>query len=336
MKGFCPKCEAEREFVKTQREETYPVKGEPITIMANVLTCGTCGTDVFDETLDSENLSLAYSQYRKQKGLLGPEEIKKIRERYGLSQRGLAALLGWSPATIARYELGSIPSVAHNDQLCRFSKDVAYARSLFEASAPKLGNLERKRVQKALGSHRADSVPEKILRILLGLYSRHGESLRGRRRPDLDRLAEMAVFFAAKCPGIAKSKLLKMLWYSDFLCYRRTLCSMSGAVYCHNYFGPIPLAHDLVMAYMERMQFIALKPQSYGEVEGERVEPLVEFEADLFSPEELKVLEDVLRKFKACSATALGKMSHKERGYTETQLGEPIPYEYAMTLKAIE
>jgi len=336
MRGFCPKCGAERELVKTQREETYPVKGEPVTIMANVLTCETCGTDVFDETLDDENLSLAYSKYRKQKGLLGPQEIKRIRERYGLSQRGIAVLLGWSPATIARYELGSIPSVAHNDQLCRFNKDVEYARSLFEASAAKLGNLERKRVERALGSCRADSVPEKISRILLGLYSRYEEPLRGRRKPDLDRLASMAVFFAVKCPGIAKSKLLKMLWYSDFLCYRRTLCSMSGAVYCHNYFGPIPLAHDLVMAYMERMQFIALKPQSYGEVEGERAEPLVEFEGGLFSPEELKVLEDVFRRFKDCSAAALGKISHKERGYTETQLGEPISYEYAMTLRAIE
>lgn len=35
-----------------------------------------------------------------------PEEIKKIREQYGLSQRSFAKLLNWGDKTICRYENG--------------------------------------------------------------------------------------------------------------------------------------------------------------------------------------------------------------------------------------
>ena len=46
-----------------------------------------------------------------------PEEIKKIREQYGLSQRSFARLLNWGDKTICQYENGSIQDRAHNSLL---------------------------------------------------------------------------------------------------------------------------------------------------------------------------------------------------------------------------
>lgn len=126
MRAYCPRCKTERKVKREHRKETYPVKGEPVTIDANVLICSMCGTDIFNEALDSENLALAYSKYRKAKGIVDVDEITKIRKKYGLSQRGIAALLGWSPATISRYEAGAIPSIPHNEQLCRFDEDAPF------------------------------------------------------------------------------------------------------------------------------------------------------------------------------------------------------------------
>lgn len=138
MLRYCPKCNRERELNQVQRPETYPVKGEPITVSANVMVCPVCGTDVFDEDLDSQNLAAAYSQYRQQNGLLEPQEIKEIRESYGLSQKGLAALLGWSKATVVRYEAGAIPSVAHSEQLRRLAEDSSCAQNLFREARNRL------------------------------------------------------------------------------------------------------------------------------------------------------------------------------------------------------
>ena len=53
----------------------------------------------------------------KKHKLLLPDEIKNIRETYGLSQRSFAKLLNWGEKTIQRYERGSIQDKAHNSLL---------------------------------------------------------------------------------------------------------------------------------------------------------------------------------------------------------------------------
>ena len=39
---YCDVCRRETEVVVTERKETYPVKGEPITIDAKVKVCSQC------------------------------------------------------------------------------------------------------------------------------------------------------------------------------------------------------------------------------------------------------------------------------------------------------
>ena len=67
--AYCPRCERDVvSFVQTI-PETYPVKGEAITIEAQARICRCCGTDVWDEDLDPRNLEKAYSIYRQKHGL---------------------------------------------------------------------------------------------------------------------------------------------------------------------------------------------------------------------------------------------------------------------------
>jgi putative zinc finger/helix-turn-helix YgiT family protein len=94
--------------------ETYPVKGEAITIEANVTYCNVCGEQIWDQELDDENLVKAFRLYREKNNLLQPEEIKNIREKYGLSQMAFAQILGLGDKTIARYETGSLQDAAPN------------------------------------------------------------------------------------------------------------------------------------------------------------------------------------------------------------------------------
>ena len=60
---YCPKCESDVETTVKEVLETYPVKGENITIKARVRFCSICGEDIWDETLDAENLLNAYAEY---------------------------------------------------------------------------------------------------------------------------------------------------------------------------------------------------------------------------------------------------------------------------------
>ena len=68
---YCPNCNKElqqSETIVREVEETYPVKGIPTTITANVRFCNFCDTDIFDEELDSDNLNRAFAKYKETYG----------------------------------------------------------------------------------------------------------------------------------------------------------------------------------------------------------------------------------------------------------------------------
>ena len=66
---YCPTCGKNAISSVRTISETYPVKGEDITIEAQVRFCNCCGTDIWDEDLDPQNLEKAYSIYRQKYGL---------------------------------------------------------------------------------------------------------------------------------------------------------------------------------------------------------------------------------------------------------------------------
>ena len=117
MKKYCEECGRDVETKIITKKESYNVCGETIEVNAQVLVCADCGEEFFCEELDNKTLITAYSEYRRRHKLLLPEEIKKIREQYGLSQRAFAKLLNWGDKTICRYENGSIQDKAHNSLL---------------------------------------------------------------------------------------------------------------------------------------------------------------------------------------------------------------------------
>src|SRR5437764_1137934 len=111
---MCERCGPTTNTRVESRTETYPVKGEETKVRAQVRVCAQCGGDISDDKLDSENLRRAFDEYRRRHDIVTAVEIREMRESYGLSQRGLGALLGWGEITEHRYEQGSMPDEAHN------------------------------------------------------------------------------------------------------------------------------------------------------------------------------------------------------------------------------
>ena len=72
MKQYCPVCGCEQDVLLIQKEETYPVKGEDITIDATVCTCAHCGEELLNVDYDDNNLRKAYAKYRAAHKLLTP------------------------------------------------------------------------------------------------------------------------------------------------------------------------------------------------------------------------------------------------------------------------
>ena len=112
MMTFCEYC---NKFVSTHTktyEDSVEVKGIPIKIVADGSFCDECERQLFDRDADNNALLMAYREYRKQKRLLQPEDIKRIREKYGLTQVSFSRLLGFGDKTITRYERGALQDEA--------------------------------------------------------------------------------------------------------------------------------------------------------------------------------------------------------------------------------
>jgi len=63
------------------------------------------------------------------------------------------------------------------------------------------------------------------------------------------------------------------------------------SLYCHNYYGPILYKHEVLIAYLQEIEVIDLRPYD-GPFEVDCIISLNKFDDAMFSQEELDVLKD--------------------------------------------
>lgn len=80
------------------------------------------GEEVFDRNIEIENDQRLYDIYKKQNNLLTKDEIKKIRKKYGLTQKEYALIIGVGEITVHRFEKGAIQTEAV-DSIMKLSND---------------------------------------------------------------------------------------------------------------------------------------------------------------------------------------------------------------------
>lgn len=80
------------------------------------------GEEIFDRNIEIENDQRLYDIYKKQNNLLTNSEIKKIRQKYGLTQKEYALVIGVGEVTVHRFERGAIQTEAV-DSIMKLSND---------------------------------------------------------------------------------------------------------------------------------------------------------------------------------------------------------------------
>ena len=80
------------------------------------------GKEIFDRNIEIENDQRLYDIYKKQNNLLTNFEIKKIRKKYGLTQKEYALVIGVGEVTVHRFEKGAIQTEAV-DSIMRLSNN---------------------------------------------------------------------------------------------------------------------------------------------------------------------------------------------------------------------
>ena len=334
---YCASCRAEVDARVEERAEVFEVRGEKIDVNSHIAVCSRCGEDLVDEDLESRNFDLAYEAYRARHHLLSPTEIAEVRQKYGLSQRALARLLGWGEVTIHRYESGAIQDNAHETVLRLIAEPQNLKQILEEnreALPPDVGKLLDERLNSMLESAASGQFQTLLEKIC---SSGPPSELNGFREFDREKLEEAILFFVTRVENAFKTKINKLLWYADFLSYRATSCSITGSAYVAAVHGPVPKNYDLLLGEMGRKGLVRSTEVEFPSGAcGELIEACREPNMTLFNGAEQAYLGKVAREFRYSSASDVRNRSHSEEAYkktyTEGTQWQGIPYRLAETL----
>ena len=149
---YCEHCDTtikpHETFVET-RVQSGCVRGEEITVETPLRICSICQTIINDTALDTALDIAIYDIYRERHNIIFPAEIVAIREKYGLSQKNLALLLGLGEVTVHRYEGGALADAAPS-KLLRLMNDPANMRRMLDESGEVLSAKLRAKLEARL------------------------------------------------------------------------------------------------------------------------------------------------------------------------------------------
>lgn len=331
MMDYCEVCGREVETKIITRRESFNVCGEDIEVDAQVMVCAECGEELFNEELDSATLINAYNEYRRRHKLLLPEEIRKIREQYGLSQRSFAKLLNWGDKTIRRYENGAVQDRAHNSLLL-FLREPENMRTYLTENEVALDEKQVAKLLDTVDKLEQDTYSRDGRLYFDSFFSRIPCEENGFKGFDYEKLCAMVLFFAHKSAGLLKTKLMKLLNYSDMIFYKENGISISGLKYAHLPYGPVPDNFDMILGKMAADHIAHIEVSYDGAYEYHQVVPECDVPEGVLSDEEIEVLTRIYEKFKNFGSAEISNYSHKETGYKATKTGQIISYAYAVDI----
>lgn len=332
MMDYCEVCGREVETKIITRKEIFNVCGEAIEVDAQVMVCAECGEELFNEELDSATLINAYNEYRRRHKLLLPEEIRRIREQYGLSQRSFAKLLNWGDKTIRRYENGAVQDRAHNSLLL-FLREPENMCTYLTENEVALDEKQISRLLETVEKLEQDTDFRVGRRYFDLFFSRVPCEENGFKGFDYEKLCAMVLFFAHKSAGLLKTKLMKLLNYSDMIFYKENGLSISGLKYAHLPYGPVPDNFDMILGKMAADHIAHIEVFYDGSYENHQVIPECDVPEGTLSDEEIEVLNRIYEKFKNFGSAEISNYSHREKGYNATKTGQIISYAYAMDIQ---
>lgn len=331
MRNLCPVCEIETSVDLVRKEETIKVRGELIPVPMQLLKCSTCGDEFMDPRSSFDPLDHAYREYRRRHGMLQPEEIKEFRRTHGLTQSELSQLLGWGAATLSRYENGALQDETHEKGL-RLAMEPRNLLLLIQQTPNAVGDTKRQRLVKEISTIENERYTfEAVLSEKFGRFE--PDIWSGYKKFDINKLFNAILYFCKD--GVLKTKLNKLLFYSDFKHFKEYSVSITGARYAHLPHGPVPDNFELFFGTMiDEEKLIRVEEETYEGADyiGEKYFSLKAPSLSTFTESELRVLFAVNDRFKTMGSKAIRDFSHNEKGYKETQNSDLISYAYAADL----
>ncbi|MFM9278581.1 type II TA system antitoxin MqsA family protein [Paenibacillus jiagnxiensis] len=334
---FCDECDCERTVRVLERRESMPFGGEYFDIIRRVAICEVCGHEVYDEELDTETLQTLSKAYEK-KHSINATFIKDIRSFFGMTQPIFAKILNMGVATIKRYETGqSIPNKTQAGIFNILKKDPENITQYYEENKHKLTTHEQKIVEERLNKlfEKKNKVQATLHNLLIMNYNHFKQSKdNGETGFYLKKLISLIQYLSKN--GVLKTKLMKLMWYADFLMYKRNFTSITGMVYVHKPYGPVPKDHDFLLSCLETLGEIRISTEEsnngYTRI---TIKSNKQPNESYFTDKEISVIKDILTFFEDYNSTKISNFAHETDAWKQTKEDQIISYDYAKSIQLL-
>lgn len=167
--------------------------------------------------------------------------------------------------------------------------------------------------------------------IYLNNYKKKGIIMSEERTSKLN-LLKYILFFANKSKkNLYKTKLNKLLFYTQFIYYKKYKERLLRDDFICDFYGPAIENIDYYLSEFESKKFIERLNSQFGTI----IMPEVVLDDEAYEEKELDVLYAVLNKFDKFTSAQISEYSHKESLWSEKHIKEIIDIERAEELKNI-
>ena len=332
-KKLCTCCMEVHEVKTILFRKTMLFKEQMVEFDAIAFYCDEAEELYTDEQQMKQNDTAMKDAYRSKMGLLTSEEIVKLRSAYGITQSDLCMLLGWGLKTITRYESHQVQDRAHDTILRKLAQDPEWFLTLLYTAKDSFSEaVYRKYFEKATALYEK-SQDQYLRKAIEAKYARFQEHIeyQGNTVLSLDKVIAVIRYFAASSlvTNLYKVKLMKLLWYSDALSYKKRGQAITGLVYCALPMGAVPIAHESII----ELQGVPCEEVDMGEGVAYHFFLPEKEKSKALEAADLEILDEVIWKLGKATTNEIVAFMHQEEAYKQTARKDIISFRYAETLR---
>ncbi len=307
---ICDQCNSKNTFIK-DFEYSFEVNGKKYSVFGKRRYCRECNSLVYDSKLDNDILQKALHKKEKILGI-EPEKIVNLRKQYNLSQDDFSKIIGCAKKTLISYEKGtSIPNDIYLIALKMLLDNPSNIKILLNSNKERFNEKEYSRINKRI--------------TLLDDQTIELSNYNGYNFFDINKMKNVIKYLTKE--GMLKTKLLKELFYIDFLYFKNNAISLTGSEYIKYPYGPVPKHYDSILETLEKNGEIEINYSLNGNYESFNIKSKnnnIELE-----PEELQIISKVKNFFESFSVKEIVNYSHNEEAFINTKDFEYVDYNYS-------
>ena len=317
---ICDNCGSKETYVKE-----YHHKYNDMEFYSKRRFCSKCNNLVYDEELDNEASKKAIREKNKILGV-DPDKIIALRKKYNLTQEQFSKIIGCAKKTLISYEQGtSVPNDIYIVTLKMLLENPNIIKPMIESNLSRYSQEEYQKITSKL-SIIYEEEDNKKENQELSKYNGYTEY-------SLSKIKNLILYLSQNT--ILKTKLLKELFYCDFISYKNIGKSITGLEYKKYQFGPVPRNYEQILNKLIQSKSISLNLIIDSDYECNQISSIEKPNTKDFAKEELDIINRVIKYFKNYSSKKIVDYSHKEKAFTDTKENNLISYDYAFDIEDI-